>query len=422
MIRELVPVPPDGGDDLAARALRPGPLRDVLVGAYGRIRLDWRGGRGIQGRALRDARHLGSKERRFAGDLLTFLARHHRTIATLLEAAGLSESATSKQIDLARVIAACILRGGGRPVDGPAFDAGAIEDPVHTLTGWARGRDEAEVYGVAASLPEWLASELVTRPDAVPLAAALNVRAPLVLRVNVPGATLPGGTPTAYAKHGLGPADRADVYGIPEVREGRLEVQDEGSQLVAEICRPQPGERILDLCAGALGKSLALAALTGDAATIDAFDVRRDAVKKGLKRARRCGFSSIRPTGKPSGAYDLVLADVPCTGTGALRRRPWAKWSITARDAATFPDQQLAILRRGAGHLKPGARLIYATCSLRSAENEEVVNRLLAERSDLTIEPIEDERIADDAGALRVAPHTHGTDGFYAAVLRKDDG
>jgi 16S rRNA (cytosine967-C5)-methyltransferase len=406
--------------------MRPGGLRQTLVAAYSSIRLDWGRGRQIQGRALRDARHLSSADRRFAGDLLTFLARHHRTITTLVEVAGLSPSATTRQIDLARVLAALLLRGGDRPVDGPEFDWQGVKDPVHTLTGWARGRDPAEVFGVCASLPAWLAEELVEREDAAELAAALNTRAPLVLRSNraeVP--VVEGARPTEYASHGLVLDHHGDVNAMPQVRDGSLEVMDEGSQLVAELCAPKPGERILDLCAGALGKSLALAAIAQDRAPITAFDVRRDIMKRGLKRARRCGFRSIRP-GEPKGEYDLVLVDAPCTGTGALRRRPWARWSITARDAAQFPARQLEIIRRGAHHLKPGGRLIYATCSIRSSENEGVVEAFLADRSDLSLVPLEEcvgaaqaERIGTN-GVLKLEPHRHGTDGFYAAVLRRD--
>ncbi|MCP4869570.1 MAG: RsmB/NOP family class I SAM-dependent RNA methyltransferase [Proteobacteria bacterium] len=426
MIELLVPSPPADPNPLALKAMKPSGLRQTLVEAYGSMRLDWRRGRQIQGQALREARHLGSSERRFAGDLLTFLVRHHRTIVTLVEQAGLSESATTKQLNLVRVLAALLLRGGGRPIDGPEFDYQAVTDPVHTLTGWARGRERAEILGVCASLPQWLADELALRDDAPELAGALNQRAPLVLRSNraeVP--TIEGTRPTEYAARGLVLEKRIDVNALPELRDGRLEVMDEGSQLVAEICMPQPGERILDLCAGALGKSLALAALAEDQAPITAFDVRRDAIRRGLKRAQRCGFRSIRP-GNPKGGYDLVLIDAPCTGTGALRRRPWSRWSMTAREAAAFPKQQLEIAMRGAEHLKPGGRLIYATCSIRSSENGGVVDALRATRSDLSLVPLGEvigadwaERIGAD-GVLTLEPHRHGTDGFYAAVLRRD--
>jgi len=426
MIETLVPTPPEAPSPLAAKAMRPGGLRNVLVEAYSEIRLDWRRGRQIQGQALRGVEVAGVAERRFAGDLLTFVARHHRTIVTLVDEAGLSESASTKQIDLVRVLAAGLLHGGGRPVDGPEFDWQAVTDPVHTLTGWARGRTPAEVLGVCASLPDWLAEELVLRDDAAAMAAALNERAPLVLRSNraeVP--SIEGARPTEYASRGLVLEQRIDVNALPEVRDGSLEVMDEGSQLVAEICAPMPGERILDLCAGALGKSLALAALAGDEAPITAFDVRQDTVRRGLKRAQRCGFRSIRP-GNPKGEYDLVLVDAPCTGTGALRRRPWSRWSMTEREAVAFPAQQVEIALRGTQHLKRGGRMIYATCSFRSSENEGVVEALLAKRSDLSLVPLSEvvgadraERIGAD-GVLRLEPHRHGTDGFYAAVLRRD--
>jgi len=150
--------------------------------------------------------------------------------------------------------------------------------------------------------------------------------------------------------------------------------------------------------------------------------VRHEVVRKGLKRAAKCGFRSIR-AGAPQGRYDLVLVDAPCSGTGALRRRPWGKWSVTASDVASFPAIQADLLRQALTHLKPGGRLVYATCSLLRSENEAVVSDLLRAAPGLRPVPVADllgtER-AERIGAERVLnlePHRHGTDGFFAAAF-----
>ncbi len=412
----------------------------LLASGYRDLRHDWAGARAAHGRVLRKARSFRSADRRLLADALALLVRHHRTIALLCERAGLSDSARRDRLDRTRALVALGL-GGAADVDLPGLDPDVIADPVHLLTGWlleARPSD-AEAFGVAASLPDHLAAGLLELPESVELAAALNRRAPLCLRVNRTRTTAEraralleelgvSARPGAFSSDALVLDGHPDVSGVAPVRDGLLEVQDEGSQLIAELCAARPGERVVDACAGALGKSLALASAMEGKGSILAVDPRPDALERGARRARRCGFTSIRtcPADRlpaPDGRADLVLVDAPCSGSGALRRRPWSRWSVPPRELVRLPQLQLEILDRFAGFVRPGGRLVYATCSLLTAENEAVVERFLSGRTGWVLAPLAErvgreraERIGDGR-VLKLYPHRHGTDGFFAAVL-----
>jgi 16S rRNA (cytosine967-C5)-methyltransferase len=436
---------PRGGLDpeIARRAARPGGLRDALVAGYGAIRMDWRGARAAHGRVQRKARSLNSADRRFMTDALALLVRHDRTIALLCDRAGLGDASRRDRVELARVLAALTLGAdlGADDVAETWLDREAIADPVHTLTGWlleTRPTD-SQAYGVAASLPDHFARRLLSLDDPIELAAALNRRGPLCLRVNRPRATREEGLRLlaelgVEARPGELSADalllerNIDVSGLAPVRDGLLEVQDEGSQLVAEVCAAQPGWRVVDACAGALGKSLALASAMQGKGSILAVDTRKQVLERGARRARRCGYTSIRPLplerlGRPDGKADLVLVDAPCSGSGALRRRPWSRWAMPPQELAGLPAVQLSLLDRFAGFVRPGGRLVYATCSLFEEENEAVVDRFLTGRSGWRLAPLAAELPAaraeriGDGRVLKLYPHRHGTDGFFAAVL-----
>lgn len=445
-IERLVPRPEPGLDPaLARRAALPGAIRGALVSGYAALRADWRQARAAHSGILRQARSLGSKERRFIADLLAFLVRRERTIALLCERAGLQPQARRDRVELARVQAALVLGAGLAPgeIREPGIDWASLADPVHVISGWAREgvRSDAEVFGVAASLPDHVAARLLLLPDPPGLAAALNGRAPLCLRANRARisradalALLAGlgieARPGGLAGDALVLDDHVDANALPPVKEGLLDVQDEGSQLMVELCDPMPGWKVIDACAGALGKSLALASRMGGRGSILAVDPRTDALGRGMARARRCGFTSIRTMplsrlGRPDGRADLVLVDAPCSGSGALRRRPWTRWAVQEADLARLPAEQLAILDRFAGFVRPSGRLVYATCSLFDEENEAVVQRFLSLRPEWRLVPACDilgaERAArmGDGRVMLLLPHRHGTDGFFAAVLAR---
>lgn len=290
---------------------------------------------------------------------------------------------------------------------------------------------------VAVNCPPWLYARFAARfADTVEAElAALNERAPVDLRVNLLKsnrkrvlavlaedgiAAEPGEiSPTAVRLAG-----RTDLSQHRLYLQGHIEIQDEGSQAVADLCRPAPGEQVVDFCAGAGGKALALAAVMDGKGQIYALDTdarRLDRLKPRLDRARAHNIQ-IHPLsgeGDPwleslRGRADCVLIDAPCTGTGAWRRQPEARWQLQEARLAALTDLQDRILDGAAGLVKPGGRLVYATCSLLTEENEERIEAFLS-RNDRFMAGSEADGM--ETVGLRLTPHGQGTDGFYAAVM-----
>ena len=326
-----------------------------------------------------------------------------------------------------------------------AVDASA--DPAarlalrHSLPDWlaarwidALGPDEAEALatGLDAQAPQTIRANTV-RTDREALAEALRARGLVV-------------TPTSRAAHGLIMESRTDLFRLPEFKEGLFEVQDEGSQLVSELVAPPPGGSILDACAGTGGKTLHLGALLGGKGTIVAIGVGepgRGELAEMRRRARRAGLHNIRfvtlpeaaapPTADAQGddtlpqaeRFDRVLVDAPCSGLGVLRRNPELRSRVTPSDVARLAALQRAILDRFAVFVRPGGRLIYATCSILPDENEAIVDAFLRAQPDFTPVPAKEilgsgpAAAIGDGRVLRLLPHRHGTDGFFAAVLRR---
>jgi len=210
-------------------------------------------------------------------------------------------------------------------------------------------------------------------------------------------------------------------------------VMDEGSQLVAELVAPPPGGRVLDACAGAGGKTLALGALLAGKGRVLALDTDGKKLEELRRRARRAGLTNVeaRPIKEGplgiKGQFDRVLVDAPCSGLGTLRRNPEARWRLTPADLDELPARQRAILERYAPLVAPGGRLVYATCTVDAAENDAVVDAFVRAHPDFT--PVPAKEILGRARALelgdgerlRLLPHVHGTDGFFAAVLRRTE-
>jgi 16S rRNA (cytosine967-C5)-methyltransferase len=274
-------------------------------------------------RALREERSLGSKERPVAGDVLTGLVRHERALARLAPD------------PLVAWIRLC-------------------EEGVPALA------DPPNAYAIATSLPDELADEWWERlgPEAaVALAQTIAGRAPVWLRALHPHAEVP--VPHSREGSAIRLDARANVNLFPDFKAGRLEVQDLGSQRIAEAAFVGEGCTVLDLCAGAGGKSLALAAL---GARVTAWDVRRAALHQLAERAHRARLSI--EIAEPRGLYDVVLVDAPCSGSGVLRRHPENRWKLR------FPTHTQRSLLAQARAL--GGKVVYATCSLARRENEDI--------------------------------------------------
>ncbi len=296
-------------------------------------------------------------------------------------------------------------------------------------------------------LPAWLYERLkAVYGERLPaLADALHRPAPLDLRVNTLRASRDevrarliadglAAEPTPWSPWGLRLKGKPALNRHPLYLDGSIEVQDEGSQLLALLTEARRGEMVCDFCAGAGGKTLALGAMMKNTGRLYAFDVCAQRLAKLKPRLARSGLSNVQPQRiaderdsrlkRLHGKFDRVLVDAPCSGLGTLRRNPDLKWRQTPQTVAELTAKQASILRAAAALVKPGGRLVYATCSLLPEENEEIVAAFLRARPDFRLVPVGPILAAQRSAlhmdeALRLDPHHHGTDGFYAAVLER---
>lgn len=313
-------------------------------------------------------------------------------------------------------------------------------------------RDDAalDYLSVSLSHPRWLSARWLERHGfeaAERWATFDNEPAPLTLRVNTLATTTDDlaaelaamnvSTRRArYAPDAL-VVESGQPLGLPPAAGGRFVVQDEASQLVAHFCAVRPGERVLDACAAPGGKTTALAAAMSDRGTIVASDLRprrvgllRDAVRAAGARSVaivRADASRHLPFAR---VFDCVLIDAPCSGLGTLRRDPEIRWRRQETDLLEYGARQRRMLDRAAEVVRPGGRLVYATCSSEPDENEDVVEAFLSARADFerrpkTVHPwvaTPHEALLTDRGDLQTLPHRHGLEAFFAAMLVRADG
>jgi len=333
--------------------------------------------------------------------------------------------------------------------------SGPIEERLLALS--RRRRDgQLEIpplpFAVRCSLPDWLADALVAGHGpqrAESLAAALLESAPLDLRVNtlksdaaavlaslatagIEARALPQ-VPNALRVAGKPALERSAAF-----ESGWCEVQDAGSQLLALLVAPRRGQTVVDLCAGAGGKTLALAAAMRSTGQLYACDVSAPRLLRMRRRLERCGATNVQPMAlagehdarlqRLHGRADAVLVDAPCTGTGTLRRNPDLKWRTGPADVARLVVAQRAIVAAAVPLLRPGGALVYATCSLLPDENEAVAAAFGQAHPEFmpvdAAECLARAQVTDadklcHNGQLRLWPHRHGSDGFFAAVWEK---
>ena len=246
------------------------------------------------------------------------------------------------------------------------------------------------------------------------------------------------GRPTPLSPLGIRVAGRPPLASLTCFKQGLIEVQDEGSQLIALLSDAQPGQRVVDFCAGAGGKTLALAAAMQNKGKLVAADVLEGRVERAATRLRRAGAHNVERRGLESerdpwvkhhaGSFDRVLVDAPCSGSGTWRRNPDAKWRLTPGDIEELILLQRRILESAARLVKPGGRLVYATCSLLPRENRQQVDWFLGQAEEFSLVPVGEvwrsaiggeAPASDDGGGacLSLTPAGHGTDGFFLAVL-----
>lgn len=312
---------------------------------------------------------------------------------------------------------------------------------------------------VAGDIPEWMdgALERVFGAEVAEEGRALAERAPVDLRVNAVKSSRDrvlkslqrfSPVPTRFSPHGIrlavgsGPARPPHVLAEPGYRKGWFEVQDEGSQLAALLAGAAPGMQVADICAGAGGKTLALAARLGNSGQVYAWDIDRRRLADIHERVQRAGARNVQVlrAGEPdalaslAGRMDLVLVDAPCTGSGTWRRRPDAKWRVTEQALVARTAEQKAALDMAAPLVRPGGRLVYVTCSLLAEENEDQVAGFVTDHEGFAplappdvIAAALPAEVADELavaalprpGGLLMTPRRTATDGFFVAVLQR---
>jgi 16S rRNA (cytosine967-C5)-methyltransferase len=453
----LPPTPPSrSAPTLAPPRLR-GRVRALALEIAAEARAEWSYTSDVIGRAFRTNRQLGSSERRGIAETVYGLVRWHRRLQAIVDdlvKGGRQREALPVTALDELLLLAYEAQQGCDPTSiadeaGELLRAAVSPERLAGAEAGLGSTTDLDREALRRSFPTWLLERFASdlgQAEALALADSLNRRAPLAVRVN-PGKIerqalverLRGeGVEASLAPLspvGLIFESRVNAFGLPSFQEGLFEVMDEGSQLVAEAVAPPPRGRVADACAGAGGKTLALAAQLGGGGRLLAMDTSGRKLEELRRRARRAGLSNvvareIQP-GKPmpaearAGGWDRVLVDAPCSGLGTLRRNPEARWRLTAKDLERFPPLQLSLLVDYAPLVAVGGRLIYATCTVLSAENERVVERFLAERPDFVAFPLKEifgkaraETLGDGIN-LRLWPHKHDTDGFFAAVLRR---
>jgi 16S rRNA (cytosine967-C5)-methyltransferase len=439
--------------------MTPGARIDTAIELLGMIEAAHQPAERIVGAYMRGHRYIGSKDRRAISDRVYGVLRRRARLDWWLTRTGLGPGdgldhprrsifaalALADGLDTAEVAALC---DGGRYHPAPlgADEQAALEQ----LTG--EGLDHPEQPPpVRAEVPAWLYPDFAEALGGAAAAelAALTDEAPVDLRVNrlkgdraaAQAALAAEGVeavPTPLSPIGLRLAGRPNLSALRAFREGLVELQDEGSQIVALFADARPGQAVADVCAGAGGKTLALAAEMGGSGRLAALDVDAARLQRAVPRLRRAGaepFVERRPLDDAAwltaqaGSFDRVLVDAPCSGSGAWRRQPDARWRLTADDLAQYLRMQSEAIDTGAKLVRPGGRLIYATCSLLAAENARQIEAFIARRPDFAIVPaatVWAETLAAKGGPptppvdgtyLFLTPARHGCDGFFAAVL-----
>ena len=378
-------------DGIILAARDNGPAADTLIAAYFKAR-----------------RYAGSKDRRAVRDLI---------YAAIRRAGEPPESGRAAMLGLASENAELAALFDGSP-HGPL------------------PRDEREPVASAAAVPSWLLP-LIAAPLDKDEQAALLERAPLDLRVNRLKASreqvlaqLPEGVPTSLSPDGVRLPEGTPIEQSPLWREGLVEVQDEGSQLIARLCEAQPGQIVIDLCAGAGGKTLALASDMQGRGRLIASDTIRSRLARLAPRAERAGASFIETllldqgheAGRLeplAGMADCVLVDAPCSGTGTWRRNPEARWRLNPLRLERLVAQQARIMDSGAGLVKQGGTMVYAVCSLLDREGRDQVDAFLRRNPGWAADLPGDMPGRRWGAGILLSPAHDRTDGFFFTRMKK---
>lgn len=392
---------------------------------------------GVLSRYFREHKNLGHNDRGFLAELLFSVLRRLRSLRARCDG-----EATQRHL----LLAALVMQGYNLRELELVARAGELE-----WLGQVKGFDADSLSPAEQlDLPDWLYEKLLAQwgeAEVASLAQALNQPAPLDLRVNelkanrkavlerlqADGLAAEEGR---FSPMAIRLAEKPALARHPLFIEGAIEVQDEGSQLLGLLLAPKRGEMVADFCAGAGGKTLLLGALMRNTGRLYAFDISEKRLANLKPRLARSGLSNVHPVRIESerdikvkrlaGKMDRVLVDAPCSGLGTLRRNPDLKWRQTPEGVAELTVKQASILAAAARLVKPGGRLVYATCSPLQEENDAVVDAFLVAHPEFRVVPVarELERLGwqGQDERLQLLPHVHGTDGFYASILERQQG
>jgi len=394
-------------------------------------------------------RFAGSGDRSAIGNLVFDVLRHRLSLAARMGAE------TPRALVLGAAPAALGITPDelARHVDGSTHSPAALTDDERA--GLVRTLSDDTPSHIRADVPEWMMPSLERAfgASAVAEGKALTARAPVDLRVNrlkadrervLKALAGHGAEPTPFSPIGVRLPARAGLGRQPNVEadpahgKGWFEVQDEGSQIAALMAGVGPRMQVLDLCAGAGGKTLALAAEMQNTGQVFAYDSDKHQLRPIFERLKRAGARNVQvlqpgdaaALGELAARFDVVFADAPCTGSGVWRRRPDAKWRVRPHSLEQRVAEQQAVLDLARPLVRPGGRLVYVTCSLMPEENGDQIAAFLGRAPDYAIEPWADVwqrtlAVPPPASAdgrtdhLQLSPAGHGTDGFFVTILTR---
>lgn len=408
---------------------------------------------GLMGDYFKQRRFIGAKDKGFISRRVYAVLRQGSTLQWWAEQGGLQPSPRTLVLGTLVVHEKHPIGTVERYFSGEGYDPEPLstEEKSFVKTVEAGEIDPSVMpEWMALNVPEWALPLLKDSLGADYTAEidALGAEASLDMRVNTLKTTREAlikslkeegfdPSPTPYSPWGVRLAKRGAIFNTKAFREGWFEVQDEGSQLIAFVCNAQPGEKVIDFCAGAGGKTLALSAMMKNKGRVLAWDTSATRLEQIVKRIRRAGADNIQRHAIESesdafikrhkASADVVLIDAPCSGSGTWRRNPDLKWRFAQQDLDEVSAIQTRVLTSAARLVKPGGRLVYATCSLFNEENKKQVEQFLSKNTDF--------RVATPAeiwnneygfngleahSTLQLSPLRSNTDGFYAAVLVKN--
>lgn len=393
---------------------------------------------------FRTRKYLGSKDRKYIADTYFGAIKNYIRLESLIKDAFEVESAPYVLYIPAYLVASGpvqpeALKAALEELSDPQWKTMATE-PFQRMAD--RHREIARLsalpiadrLSIAYSFPKWFVERLLEEypnGESEDILSSLNDEAPTVLRSNTLKVESRDALQEELKREGCSTVvsklaqdalvldKRVNVFNLRSFKEGAFEMQDEASQLVAPFSLPKKTSKVLDACAGAGGKTLHFAALLENHGEIYATDIDRRKLEELKKRVRRSGAQNVRVVGPDQQEqqlkgkqqwFDVVLLDVPCSGTGTLRRNPSIKWVLTPQMLEELLAKQKMILEQNANYVKKGGVLLYATCSILKEEGEKQVERFLAKFPDFALEEI-----------LRTRPHQEGCDGFFAARLRRNN-